>query len=263
MEHRCETDGGDVIELCEKILEALPHDTIALATLCEAYEQADDTQHATEYLIRLGKVILAERDADTAPSVITKLERVAKGNPLAEKTVNRLTALVRREMTTSQRLTLSSDAKARTPGITFELTLAWNLLQMEELSEDEYSRVVQDLSENAGQNVEAPVSVLHVLQDRGFKQLQRVVGRLAKESGLPLIALGGFELQEETYSLLPEVFMTRRGAIVFERMEEEILVAILNPYDEQLRNDVAVATGRKCHFYLTTAMEYDNALAAM
>ena len=54
--------------------------------------------------------------------------------------------------------------------------------------------------------------------------------------------------------------MMHRGAIVFELMGRDALVAILNPYDTELRKDVESITGKKCHFYMVSAESYDNCL---
>ncbi len=247
--------------MCLKILEALPHDTIALAALCEAYEESGDQENAARYLVQLGRVILAERDVETAVTLVETLKRATSNEtPGAEKTIRQLSQLIANQTDITRRAETMPEESAKAGDISEELTLAWNLLQAEELTQEEYSTVVQDLSENASRNIDVPTSVLHVLHDRSFKQLQRIVASLVQATGLPLIALSNFEVPSEVSSLLPEEFMTRRGAIAFETMNDDLLVAILNPYATSLMGRVSDVTGKRCHFYLTTAVEYDSTL---
>ena len=56
-------------------------------------------------------------------------------------------------------------------------------------------------------------------------------------------------------------FMARRGAIAFELMGVDVLVAVLNPLDKDLQKEVSEVVGRRCHFFLVTASDYDTALA--
>jgi len=141
-----------------------------------------------------------------------------------------------------------------------ELAFAWNLLEAKEISQDEYSSLVQDLTEMSSVDSATTVSVLHVLESRAFKSLDRVLVHVSKECGTPVISLACFEIKPEAFSLLPYDFMVRRGALVFELIGKDALVVVMNPYDRQLRRDIETMTGRKCHFFLTLPSEFDKAL---
>ena len=73
-----------------------------------------------------------------------------------------------------------------------EMDLAWRLLQAQEITEDEYSAFAQDLTENSTKNIEVPVTLLHVLNDRAYTNYERVMVFLAHESGVPIVSLGDF-----------------------------------------------------------------------
>ncbi|MBU1692347.1 MAG: hypothetical protein KKC51_00115 [Verrucomicrobia bacterium] len=240
----------------EQILEALPDDRLALETLFEAYEEIGDRQKALDYLLRLARVVAEEADAEAAPKVMEKLRALGAKSPAADELTERLAKLTApREPPTA-----TEPVRRKTVDIAPELALAWNLAQAGELSQEDYASVAHDLSENSMRTVVVPVTVQHVLYDRGFKQIEKVLQFMATNSGLPLIPLGQFELQKEAYSLLPLDFMTHRAAMVFELMDSDALVALLNPYDTELREEVKRLTQRKCHFYLTTALAYDACL---
>ena len=260
-----EREVRDAIDAFEQILEAIPNDRMALETLIDAYEQINDRKKALEYVIRLAEVIEEDRDTETAPGLIEKLRALGANDPPAKQmleTLQKMVAPTRKapEPTAARKTPVS---KRKVIDVTAEMALAWNLVQAGELTQEDYSNVVHDLTESSSKNVEVPVTVLHVLHDRNFKNLDKVLTYLSSQSGLPIVSLPNFELQRDTFKLLPEDFMMHRGAIVFELMGRDALVAILNPYDTELRKDVEGIVGKACHFYMVSAESYDNCLGTI
>jgi hypothetical protein len=260
-----EREVRDAIDAFEQILEAIPNDRMALETLADAYEQINDRKKALEYVIRLAEVIEEDRDTETAPRLIEKLRALGANDPSAKQMLETL-----QKMVAPTRKTTEPTAARKTPvskrkviDVTAEMALAWNLVQAGELTQEDYSNVVHDLTESSSKNVEVPVTVLHVLHDRTFKNLDKVLTFLSSQSGLPIVSLPNFEVQRDTFKLLPEDFMMHRGAIVFELMGRDALVAILNPYDTELRKDVEGIVGKACHFYMVSAESYDNCLSTI
>ena len=257
-----EREVRDAIDAFEQILEAIPNDRMALETLVDAYEQINDRKKTLEYIIRLAEVIEEDRDAETAPRLIERLRAFGSNDPSAKQMLENLQKLVvpTRKEPEPAVVRKTPVAKRKVIDVTAEMALAWNLVQAGELTQEDYSNVVHDLTESSSKNVEVPVTVLHVLHDRTFKNLDKVLTFLSSQSGLPIVSLSNFELQKDTYKLLPETFMMHRGAIVFELMGRDALVAILNPYDTELRKDVEDLTKKPCHFYMVSAESYDNCL---
>ena len=192
--------------------------------------------------------------------MIKKLTPYTQDAPTAKALVNQLERLLNQNKAPLGGSAPADTSKRKNIDITNELALAWNLLQANELSQEDYSNVVHDLSENSSKNIQVPVSVLHVLQDRSFKNIEKVMKFLIKDSGMPMVSLSSYETPKEIYSLLPLPFAMHRGAIAFEQMSHDLLVAVLNPYDAVLQADVKKATGKNCHFFLTMSGEYDNML---
>jgi hypothetical protein len=256
-----ESEVWNAIAAFERILEAMPNDRVALETLSDAYEQIGQSSRAVEYMLRLGQTILDENDADGAPKVMERLRRVRHDDPAVVEMISLLQDLHGEAPAHPDEAEGEhADAKRRTVDITSELALAWNLLQAGELSQDQYSSVVHDLSESSTQKQDTPVTVLHMLQGRGFANLEKVVAFLSKDSHTPVLNLSSFELQKKAVSLLSDETMTKRGAIVFELMGNDALVAVLNPYDKALREHVKGETSRQCHYYLVTPSDYDRTL---
>jgi len=140
------------------------------------------------------------------------------------------------------------------------LSLAWKLMESGALSEEDYSGMVQDLSEMAAEQSVATVSVLHVLEARGVKNIGQIMGAIANEYGTPIISLAGFDLQLQAVSSLPYETMVRCGTMPFEFMGSNALVVTMNPYDERLREETEQTLKRKCHFFITLPSEFDQAL---
>ena len=257
-----EREFRDAIGAFDQILEAIPNDRMALETLIDSYEQINDIKKALGYVIRLAKVIEEDRDTEAAPRLIEKLRALGANDPSAKHILENLQKLIaptqKAPEPTAPRSTPLS--KRKVINITAELALAWNLVQAGELTQEDYSNVVHDLTESSSKNVEVPVTVLHVLHDRTFKNLDKVLTFLSSQSGLPIVSLSNFEVQKDTFKLLSEDFMMHRGAIVFELMGRDALVAILNPYDAELRKEVESITGKECHFYMVAAESYDHCL---
>lgn len=258
-----ESEVWNAIAAFERILEAIPNDHVALETLYEAYTQIGQTSRAIEYLVRLAESALEERDFGAAPGILTRFQEL---DDLADASAREATRKLQEMMKDAPQTPVAptthpDDSKRKSINITGELSLAWNLLQAGELSQDQYSSVVHDLSEGSARDTDSPVSVLHVLQGRGIGNLEKIMAFLARDTGTPVVVLSSFELLPEAVNLLTMNFMSTAGAIVFGRISDEAMVAVLNPYNTELREQVKQATGKPCHFYLVSANSYDQALS--
>ena len=260
-----ESELREAISTFEQILEAIPNDRLALETLSDAYEQLGMSEKALDYYIKLAHVVAEENDRAAATIIRQKLTELGGDSGeahLAAAELDRVLS-VSEEPPPAPPPKTAKETRRKTIDITAELALAWNLVQAGELTQEEYAGVVHDLTESSAHQNEVPVTVLHVLRDRGFKNYDRVMAFLASNTGLPIVPLGNFEMQKEAASLLPSDFVFHRGAVAFEIMANEPLIAILNPYDTELRKEIEALLQRRCHYYLTTADDYDKYLEAI
>ena len=154
----------------------------------------------------------------------------------------------------------AEEAERRSSHVAAELSLAWALFQANELNQEEYALVAQDLSEISARNTLVTVSVLHVLHDRNNGNLEHVLAFASRDSGVPIIPLGLFDVQDAAFNLLPVDFVVRFGVTVFALMGQDALVAQMNPYNRQMNAKVAQMVNRPCHFYLTTPSDFDALL---
>lgn len=266
-----ETEVWNAISAFERILEVMPDDRTSLETLVHAYTQLGDRSRALEYLKRLATVVADERDSEAAVAVLEQLEPYAETDASVPPLVDLLKSATGvqsapveiAEKTVAAPLQVSARAfKTQRVNITDELALAWDLLQAGELTQEQYAEVVQDLT-NISSNAldKGAISMLHVIENRGYVNLDRILVFASKKGDVPIINLANFELNDEAISLLPMEYMIRQGVLPFDMLGPDVLVVIQNPYDLELRKQIEEGIGRHCHFYLTSPHEFMQAIA--
>lgn len=135
------------------------------------------------------------------------------------------------------------------------------------VSEGEFIVMAEDLANRAplggatGRN--AIHSALRVLDARWRPRVARAMVYLARDAVTPLIPLSRFQPPKEVFRALSPEFMERRGALAFDRLDDQLMVAVLNPYDEVLRGDVRQCVRKPCAFFLAFPGEYDTTAAFM
>lgn len=257
----------------EQIVETIPNDRVSLEALSHAYEQVGDLARSRDYLVRLANVVVDEKDRDAAELLRERLVRYAASDEAVRQAEARIEAYLAAGQPEAKVITLSEDAapaaqdrkKAAEPErstshVAAELSFAWTLFQAGELTQEEYATVAQDLSETSAGHGDVTVSVLHVLQDRGSRNVERIAAFAARETGTPLIPLSLFDAQDNALNLLPPDFVTRHSAIAFETMGNDVLVAVMNPYNKAVRRRVEAVIGRTCHYFLALPTEFDTVL---
>ncbi|MBN1556849.1 MAG: hypothetical protein JW951_01740 [Lentisphaerae bacterium] len=267
---RMEAEVWNAISAFEQILEAMPEDRTSLEALAGAYAQIGDHARARDYLIRLADVVVGGGDAAAAGELAGRLRPLEGGDERVAALVARLDALgagggggaAPESGTAAQPGREEILARLRRGGFNMAeaISFAWELMEAGELSESEYAKVVQDLTEMSVGGDTATVSVLHVLEARGSKSLDRVLAYCAREHGTAVVALSGFDLQYAIVTLLPQDVTVRCGALVFELLGDDALVVLMNPYDAGLRADLETLVGKRCHFFLALPSEFDQAL---
>jgi hypothetical protein len=257
------------ISAFEQILEAMPNDRASLEALSHAYGQIGDHSREKEYIIRLGNVLVEEGDERGAMELLPKVEPYVAEDARALQLVDRIRNARERKSSLLAGVAAAVGTSARGvekgPGrggfsMADELSFAWNLLQAEQLSQDEYARVVHDLTEMTASDAVTTISVLHVLEFKASKNLERSIAFVVRDCGTPFVTLSSFSFPIEAMSVLPIDFMVRRGVLVFDFIGQDALVAIMNPYNTTLREEVEVLTSRKCHFFVALPSDFDQAL---
>jgi len=268
----------EAINAFESILDAMPNDRSSLETLAHAYAHIGDEVKSREYLLRLGHVIVEERDLPSARNLLEQLQILTPDSDVTMLT-GRLELLLSGEAPAAgatETLSLDRPIDGSSPtvappaykpklefSISDELVVAWNLVEAELMTMDEYSSVAHDLAEMASQNTLMTVSVFHALEARSSNQLERYLARVSTDSSAPLIALDCYDVPLEVGALLPEDFMVRHGVMVFSLMGKEALVVMMNPYNKECLSEVSKIIGRPCHPFMAIPASFDLILSQL
>jgi hypothetical protein len=261
----------EAVAFFEKMLQTMPDDRVSLEVLAQAYEHAGDLSRACELLVRLAGVAMREGDQETAATLRARLAAFV-GNASASAMRDKLSAFLAAAppvgtapgpatmaQSAVQAGQLITEPAHRRAIVTQELDFAWLLHQQNLLSEEQYASIVSDLTELSASATPAPVSVLHLFQDRQLPNIDRVLAFAAEKSGLTFLPLGSFDPQPAAYELLPTDYLLVKGVLPFERMSADLLVGTLTPFNESLRRELATLTGRRCHFFLIQPADFDQA----
>ena len=260
----------EAIALFEGILQSTPEDQVALEALSLAYEQTGNLPLARATLLRLAGVIIRKRAPESAPDVIRRLKPYSENDFDALEALRSLETLASEPPAGATAAPVPAPARAlpavlrsgvalRRQVLRREMDLAWKLLEAKELTQDEYASLVGDLSRLIADERQTTLSLLHVLADRAFPGLDRILRHIAKTGKTPFLALENFEIQQVDLGSVPLDYLLRQGALPFESMGGERLIALLNPLDAELQRDLAALLDRRCHFYLVTAEAFDAA----
>ncbi len=262
--HAIDGDLADSVAMLEQILEVMPQDLMTLRALYNAYNQYDRREQAFDYLVLLTDVTYSSKDSETAEFIMKQLPGFEEEFP-SEVTVQlaRLQTVMGHDVPSEPPVSEEKSTPAADAEIGEELALAWKLYEENQLSQEEYSSVLHDLTEVSSKEVDVPVSVLHVLNDRGFSQMNRIMNHMSSRSGVPCVSLLNFELSEQMDGVLPLEVSARDGALPFGFFGNDLLVAVLNPFSKVLIDKVEKSGGHRCHTYLVSAEEYDIALGKL
>jgi tetratricopeptide (TPR) repeat protein len=272
MGHKKQPMDGDLtdsIAMLEQILEVMPQDSMALKALFNAYSQGGRRDRAFEYLTLIADVAHANDDREIADFVLDKMKAFKADYPaeVAAHLARLRTLILAEPQATPTSATSSSVKEPVTPStevdINEELALAWKLYEENQLSQEEYSIILNDLTEVSSKEINVPVSVLHVLNDRGFNQMSRIINYMSTRSGVPTVSLPCFELSDQVVNVLPLGIAAHDGALPFGFFGNDLMVAVLNPFNNALMDKVENVSGRRCHAYLVSPEDYDAALVKL
>lgn len=261
---------ADSIAMLEQILEVMPQDVAALKALYNASLQSGNPMRAFEYLNRIIDEAVGLADLELFAYLQSELPRFEETHSAEVAAHQARIRTLYGEHRINQDISQSAESPAKDQydlttdvDISEELALAWRLYEENQLSQDEYSSVLHDLTEVSSKELDVPISVLHVLNDRGFSNLTRIMVFASNRSGLPYISLANFELDERAASALPLNYPIHEGLLPFGYLGNDLMVAVLNPFNTALLEKVEQESGHRCHVFLVEPDDYDAALTAL
>jgi hypothetical protein len=235
-----------------------------LLSLIDFSENIEDLSRAVEYTQKLSKLIVPEQHREFAQVSVRNMQKYQDALPGSLTEIERLSSLAKTQNELQNHSSMQlEERRIYKFDLTSELVLAHRLQKSRMLTQDDYNVVISDLTSYSSVMMDSPSTVSHILHDRGLVSYEKAMEFISEDSNLPMVSLKCFEMRKEAFSLLHMEFMKYRAALVFDIMESEALVAILNPYNQRLQQDVGMLTNTRCHFYLVKAEDYDTAVDAV
>lgn len=256
------------VTMLEQILEVMPDDLFTLRALYETSLKLEHPEKAFDTLTRLDDQARAAQSGEMIDFVLNQYATIADDSQEVQGRISRLEEIksVMLLMSDSEPEAVETAVRPQAAEggsaarMEAEMALAWDLFQEEQLSQEEYSNVLHDLTEMSSRSMGVPVTVLHILHDRQFSRMERLVTHLCQTHSMPIMVLSQFDGNEEVGRMIPVEFSSGNGLLPFAQVGDDLLVGVLNPKDKELLEEAEALCGRRCHPYLVTPEEYDRQL---
>lgn len=259
----------EAIAFFEQMLQTMPGDRTSLEFLSVAYEQTGQADKHRDCLIHLADCLLHEKDYDKAQSIAVRLSQFSDYAP-ARAAVERVTEGVQNQIiqetvksepvggTVAQSVGgtggfqdsgLEVHALSRAASAA-EMELVWYLKERELVPKEICMDLLHILTENQITDQPVLISALALLDDQHPELTDRVMESLSRAGGVPPIPVELFDPSPAVAGVISPIFVHVRGTLPFACLGDELLVAVLNPLNKALQEEVSARTGKVCHFFL-------------
>lgn len=285
-DHKAKVDGGsgdevsvwEAIQTFETILEVFPEDVSALESLAVAYEQAGDTVRARERSLQLARILTRQLDWQKVRDIARNLLSLHPGDEDALVLMRQAEQALGTAPAPAGPAAPPADAQPATPTVgptvasqtrlSFdlrgELELAWFLLQNGMISQDQYEAAISGLTESRmNPSAEASLSLLQEIRAMDRIDMDKIIDFLSAETTTPFVEISRCNIPDDVSVLIPLEQCRRLGLLPFGRVGKEVMVAVLNPVDKEMRRSLAAWLNTKVHFYLTSPDEFQQAWDAV
>lgn len=260
----------EAIAFFEDMLQTMPKDRTALEFLAVAYEQTKQHDKRRDLLVRLVDVLLMENDYKNAKAIAERLKKFPSHMPsmLAVERVAAMMELEDDNESPSQTGMSSSQGSVFTPkkptkewpievhsishtAASAEMDLVWYWHDHEVLPKELCMDIMNALTERPVTDTPLLISALAILDEQHPEYTDPTMEKLQLASNMPAVPLELFEPTQAALQTLPRVFCHIKGVLPFTIMGNELLVALLNPINKELKLEIQDRSGRVCHFFLT------------
>lgn len=243
-------DVVQAISMLEDVLPNIEQPIGIYIALFDLYMDLDDMIQAGACLVEAARRVSLGQMSDLTHFMYNHLELFSQISPEAFDVQSRLTQIISRDETDLGKNTVHLDQrKLYKVDLIPELLLSQHLLRSHQISDPEYYILVNDLCTYSNQALSFPNTVLGVLRKRELPHEQAFIEFLTRDSGVPYIDLKLVNPTQEQISLLGPEFILVRGAVPFGEVANEPLIAVLDPFNLQLRDDVEALIQRPCHYF--------------
>jgi hypothetical protein len=140
-----------------------------------------------------------------------------------------------------------------------ELELADFLKSHQVITDSQAEKAVSTLIENSSlERSSVPLTFLNELNLLEHINMDKVLGILSENCSIPFIKVKQFKISKELKEMIKPQTAKKLGIVIFSTFKEELLIAISNPLDYELRKGLEKILKKKIHFYLTSPDEINN-----
>ncbi len=258
----------EAIAFFEEMLQSMPKDRIALEFLVIAYEQTNQQDKRRDILVRLVDVLLMENNYKHAKAVSEHLKAFPDYMP-AMLAIERVAALSELDTSpdTSPEEPIVSKGSSFTPAkptidwptdvhsishaaASAEMDLVWFWLDNDYLPKELCMDIMTALTERPSTETPLLISALAILDTHHPEYTDSVMEKMQRISNMPVIPAHLFEPTPAALKALSQLFCYVKGVRPFALMGNELLVALLNPLNKELQQEIQDRSGRVCHFFL-------------
>lgn len=251
----------EAIHILESELEEVEDPVGMYITLFDLYSELESMQEAGNCLVEASRRVSSDFHPDLGYFLYNQLELFAQLNPGAQAAYERIGHLIAGDPDHFDPNTVHLDQRKLTMSDFIpEILLAQHLLRSKTVSQSEYQVLIQDLCWCSNMEQSSPRTCLYVLKDRELPHYEHAVEFLSHDASAPFVDLRLIDPDPDLLEVLPLETCVRRAACVFGEVGGEPMVALLNPFNLQLKDDVARRLECDPHFYLTHAEGYSRFL---
>ena len=261
----------EAIAFFEKMLQTMPDDRTSLEFLSVAYEQTGQVEKRRDCLIQLADCLLHEKDYENAQSIALRLNAFNDYGP-AREVIERVAESVQRQILKEaqdkvqescvqkasvgvsggdafQDTGLEIHALSRTASAA-EMELVWFWKEQNFLAKEICMDILHILTESQIADQPLLISAFALADEQHPELTEKLMESLQRASNMPPIPLELFEVQPAAVKELSSAFIHVKGTLPFALLGGEVLVAVLNPLNKALQEEIVGRVGKPCHFFL-------------
>ena len=261
----------EAIAFFEKMLQTMPEDRTSLEFLSVAYGQTGQAEKRRDCLIQLADCLLHEKDYENAQSIAMRLNAFNDYGP-AREVIERVTESVQRQiLRESQDKAQEIDAQKASVGVSgsgafpdtgleihalsrtasaAEMELVWFWKEQNFLAKEICMDILHILTESQIADQPLLISAFALADEQHPELTEKLMESMQRASNMPPIPLELFEVQPAAVKELSSAFIHVKGTLPFALLGGEVLIAVLNPMNKALQEEIVSRVGKPCHFFL-------------
>jgi tetratricopeptide (TPR) repeat protein len=249
------------VAMYEAVTESDSADVQSLETLKEAYAKLGRAEDSLRASKKLAQAYAASGQVSRA---ILEYEGVLEKFPNDEETRAALAALEPKARESAaprvapQAPITSASARIRDA----ERILGQVLIEKKILTPQALEAVLKKLQDARANMSAAPAaySLAQIIADEHIAKLDEVLTAIVEGSNLPYLSLDNYDTDSDVVRLLPRDVALRYCTMPFDKISRTLLVATVNPFDKQAREEIGKLLDYNLQWYVCSPVEINAVL---